>query len=131
MLAAALAALCFGCQRGEVCGRIAGKVTLQGKPVSAGRVYFRNTEKGICMGARLQEDGSYEVLTNQGRGLPLGDYQVSVTPPPRTASLSEKGFVESAKLDVAIPPKYRDGKTSGLTLTVKEGENVLNIDMQP
>lgn len=83
------------------------------------------------MGARLKEDGSYEVLTTQGAGLPLGEYQVTVTPPPRAAGLSESGFVELAEVDAKIPQKYRDNKTSGLTLTVKEGENLLNIEMTP
>ena len=119
-----------GCGRGEPRGRIAGKVTLQGTPVPTGRVYFRNTDKGICMGAVLKEDGSYEVLTAQGAGLPVGEYVAWLTPPPPVPRPLDAPPEPVRSYD-NIPAKYRNGKTSGLTLTVKERENRFDIDMSP
>jgi hypothetical protein len=130
MAAAILAVAALGCSRGEVRGRIVGKVTFQGQPVPEGRVYFSDSGRGINMGAKLKEDGSYEVLTAQGAGLPLGDYTVWVTPPPPVPTPISAPPQPANSYD-NIPQKYRNAQTSGLKLTVKEGQNQLDIDMKP
>jgi hypothetical protein len=130
IFAAILAMAALGCSREEVRGRIVGKITFRGQAVPEGRVFFSNGSRGINMGAKLKEDGSYEVLTAQGAGLPLGDYAVWVTPPP-PVPLPIGAPPQRAKSFDNIPPKYRTDKTSGLTLTAKEGENRFDIDMNP
>ena len=127
---AILGVMASGCSRDEVRGRIVGKVTFQGQPVQDGRVFFSNASRGINMGAKLKEDGRYEMLTAQGAGLPLGDYVAWVTPPPPVPSPVGTP-PEPAKSYDNIPQKYRNDKTSGLTLTVKEGENQFDIEMKP
>lgn len=128
--AAILAVAALGCSRGEVRGRIVGKVTFQGQPVPEGRVFFSDSARGINMGAKLKEDGSYEVLTAQGAGLSPGDYLVWVTPPPPVPA-PVNARPEPAKSYDNIPPQYRTTQTSRLKLTVKEGENQFDIEMKP
>ena len=120
-----------GCGESEVRGRIVGKVTFQGQPVPEGRVYFSDSTRGINMGAKLKQDGSYEVLTAQGAGLPLGTYAVSVTPPPPSFGVNPNEPPVAGPSYANIPRKYRNPKTSELTLEAGEGENRLDIDMQP
>ena len=120
-----------GCDQPEARSRIVGKVTFQGQPVPQGRVYFSNSATGVNMGAKLTQDGSYEVLTAQGAGLPLGTYAVSVTPPPPSFSANPSEAPNTGGSYPNIPQKYRTPKTSELMLEAGEGENRLDIDMQP
>jgi hypothetical protein len=127
----ALSLSVIGCGSGEVRGKIAGKVTFQGEAVSEGIVAFQNNEMGIHMTANPEPDGRYEIVTAKGRGLPVGTYQVSVCPPPPPFPPIGSTVIPPPKPYPNIPQKYRDANTSGLTLTVKPGENVFDIVMQP
>jgi hypothetical protein len=131
LASAALLALCFvlpGCGRGEVRGRIAGKVTVEGKPVSAGYVTFTNLDKGVNLNFDIDPDGKYEVLTSKAAGLPVGiTYKVSVFPireyPPGQPN------ARPIKPYPKVPPKYLDPQTSGLIIKVHEGDNSFDIVM--
>ena len=81
MWLSAAAVLVAGCGPAEVLGRVSGKVTFQGEPVERGMILFQNEEKGVFMTADLETDGSYEVDMARGKGLPLGIYRVSLSPP--------------------------------------------------
>jgi hypothetical protein len=119
--------LLFGCGSGEVRGRIFGRVTFEGKPVAEGRVVFANASKGIHMTAKIKADGHYEVNTARGAGLPLATYQVCISPPPIEGITGVFGQKQKAKEYPDIPLKYRDPKTSSLTLTLQRGENPFDI----
>jgi hypothetical protein len=121
----------FGCNRAEPLGRIRGRVTFLGAPVTEGLVVFNNAQKGIFMTAALNKDGTYVVTSAAGRGLPLGQYRVTVAPPIEEAVLGPNFEPPPVKPYPNIPDRFRDVKTSDLSLEVKEGENVLNIDMKP
>jgi hypothetical protein len=130
MLGAAFA----GCHKsGESLQPISGKVTLQGRPITAGVVRIRNPQLGIDMTARLGPDGGYEVMRAQGPGLPEGTYQVAITP--LWIGRGRTSMVEpsprSSEQESEIPARYRQASTSGLTLVVKPGPNQFNIDMRP
>jgi len=118
-----------GCRRSEVLGKVYGKVSFRGEPVSEGVILFANQEKGIHMMAKLRSDGSYTVETASGAGLPLGTYQVSITPP--VLPPDPKNPPPSRERYGNIPEKYSRPETSELTLTVNEGENRLDVDMKP
>lgn len=130
--ALALAAVVIpGCGRGEVLGKVYGQVTFQGRPVTAGVIVFSNAEKGVHITADLTREGRYVVEMAKGYGLPLGDYQVAINPPlPDTPPV---GPIPKSKIKEypEIPPKYRRAEMSGLTLTVREGENPFDVDMRP
>ena len=120
-----------GCGSREVRGTISGRVTFQDAPVTAGIVMFSNDQKGVHMSAKLAADGTYRVVTAQGAGLPLGTYRVAVAPPlldaPTGVFTGPPKYPDAAN----IPPRYRDPKTSGLTLNVHQGDNPFDIRMQP
>jgi hypothetical protein len=122
--------LLSGCGSGEVRGRIAGRVTFEGQPVTEGRVVFTSVEKGVHMTAKINADGHYEVNTVAGPGLPLATYQVSVSPPPAETAMGVVSTKPKPNEYSNIPKKYRYPKTSGLTLALQKGENTLDIDMK-
>jgi hypothetical protein len=120
-----------GCGSGEVRGRVVGNVTFQGKAVTEGIVTFSNDDKGVHMTTKLRPDGSYEIMTAKGAGLTLGTYRISVSPPPPELAPMGSTAPPAMKPYPNIPKKYRDAGTSGLTLTVKQGENRFDIAMAP
>jgi hypothetical protein len=120
----------FGCKPAEKLGRIGGKVTFQGKPVSEGLVLFSCIDKGVNMNGQLKEDGAYEIIMAKGAGLPLGTYKVCVSPPPAFFPIGEKA-PPKPKQYPNIPAKYRSFESSGLTVTVKDGDNPFDIEMKP
>jgi hypothetical protein len=120
-----------GCGSGEVRGRISGKVTFQGQPLSEGLVFFGNDDKGIHMSGDVKPDGTYEIITAKGAGLPLGTYHVRVRPPLEPLPTGVMRVAPKPKKYANIPEKYREFETSGLTLTVKDGDNPFDISMKP
>jgi hypothetical protein len=131
LLVAFLGFALAGCGSGEVRGRIAGKITFQGTPLSEGLVFFSNNDKGIHMSGDVKADGAYEIITAKGAGLPLGVYQVCVRPPLEPLPTGAMLAAPKPKKHPNIPEKYRAYETSGLTLTVKDGNNPFDIDMRP
>ena len=109
---------------------VSGKVTFQGKPVSAGTIRFSNPQAAIDMTADLRPDGTYEVITDRGAGLPEGTYQVAIMPP-RIDIPVGIGRLPKAPECRDIPTKYRQPSTSGLTLTVKPDVKSFDVDMKP
>lgn len=117
--------LAGGCSGGDI-GHVAGKVTLDGQPVSQGAVVFQDTARGISVNAPLQSDGTYVARTHDQPGLPPGTYQVAITS--RTFGNGETPLLEgpptaTAPPPTVIPPQYQDVTTSGLTATVQAGSN--------
>ena len=120
-----------GCKQLEPIGRIRGRVTFQGKPVTEGLVVFSNTQKGVFMTAAIDKDRNYVVTSAAGPGIPLGQYQVTVTPPIDEPKLGPNFEPPPIKSFPNIPGRYRDVKTSDLSLEVKEGDNLFNVQMKP
>ena len=122
--------LLAGCG-GEVLGPVKGTVTLDGEPVKQGYVIFRNQAQGVNIMAEIGQDGAYEVAMANGYGLPLGQYEVYLSPPVPDVPFGPAKEPPRASEVAKFPPKYLQGETSGLTLTVERGDNRLDIDMQP
>jgi hypothetical protein len=120
-----------GCGSHADRGRIFGKITFQGQPVSEGIVLLCEASKGVNMSAAIKPDGSYEIITMEGEGLPTGTYRVSVCPPPEIPYMGPPGTQPKPKLYPNIPKKYRRYETADLSLTVKQGKNPFDIDMKP
>lgn len=119
----------WGCQRREVLGKVSGNVTLDSKPVPNGMVLFANREKGVYMTAPLDAEGKYAVQMAQGFGLPLGDYQIAISPPLPQPSMP--GAPQAPTPPVTnIPARYHRFETSGLAMTVSAGENRRDIAMR-
>jgi hypothetical protein len=128
---------------------VKGKVTLGKKPLPSGTVMFYGKD-GITATAHINPDGTYEMAD-----APLGECKVTVTvqtlPPGDTmvaGRLKGKGpkmpagprdpSKESPELPsapqvpkevVPIDTKYSSPETSGLSITVKKGEQTYDIDL--
>lgn len=113
-LSAAMLALA-GCGGSEPTGSVAGNVTLDGAPLTAGVVLFSNPATGVGVTAELDASGTYRV-----RSIPTGEYQVAVQPPPPPAphEMDQPGAPRPN-----VPQQYQDPKTSGLSTTVGPGSN--------
>lgn len=139
-----LAVLLGGCTRAT--GSVEGHVTYNGKPLPSGTVSFL-TSDGRVETSRIAPDGSYHIPK-----IWVGEIRISVqTPDPkrllrgpkssRQASDAAKvpDAPEIAKLaarrdalivpSVAIPARYGDPEQSGLTYTVKQGEQTFDIEL--
>ncbi len=126
------ALLQLGCNRGEILAPVTGVVTLEGEPIPRATVIFHNDQKGVHMQAEADNNGRYVVRMANGDGLPLGDYKVCVCPPIQDHPL---GPIKAPPPNVdpyadTIPRKYRDVKTSALTLTVSEQTPAFDIEMK-
>src|SRR5262245_19855032 len=100
---------------------VSGKVTLAGTPLTAGTVLFM-TDSGNAASAELKSDGTYLLRTQPGR------FKVAVTPPapPDPLAAGAAPPIPSAGTP-AIPKRYHDFGTSGLSIDVKQGKNTLDI----
>ena len=110
------AVIVAGCDRGEKLAPVAGKVLVDGKPVTTGSVSFRpdaskgNTSLHQPTGA-IDSEGNYELLVPPARkGAPLGWYKVVVTAFDNpTPGKPLKSFVDM---------KYAEESTTTLTIEV-------------
>ena len=122
--------LLSGCSPAEPIGRVEGRVTFQGEPVAGACILFQNTTKGVYIMADLDQDGRYLVQMDKGYGLPHGDYEISLSPPPPKQTFGPEAPPPTDNAFPNIPPRYRQPKTSGITLQVKDGVNRLDVEMK-
>lgn len=106
-------------------GMVSGKVTLQEKPVGSGYIAFNSSSKGTAAGANLSATGEFK-LTDP---LPIGEYVVTVSPPPAASPLMTPAATQPPKSD--IPDKYRSEAKTDLKFVVKAGANTANFDLKP
>ncbi len=114
--------LAAGCEQGRTLGRVAGRVTLDGQACPDVMVVFQCRDEGVFITARVDKDGSYAAQMAEGHGLPLGTYLVSIRPAPPENW-------DRPPTAIALPPRYRDPSTSGLTLEVVPGDNRFDIPL--
>ena len=150
LLAAGLPALLLACcSSGDGInhgGSVSGKVTIDNEPVTAGNVLFVTEDGRLSAIGRLRGDGTYTAPEP-----PLGPVRIAVqtetfrnrpamqpTPGPRSGD----GGVQGASRGIEppdpkeigiiykeIPGKYEKPETSGLTYTVKKGNQEHNIPL--
>ena len=121
-----------GCNAGveEESGWVTGQVTYQGTPVTEATVMFTNPEQHIAMTAQVDEEGKFRIRRAGTNGLPLGSYQVTVSPPRVDLPLGPPPPGWQDKKYPNIPDSYRNPATSNLSATVADGENVFAIEMK-
>lgn len=127
LLRTAAIALAFllGCASDPPRGEVRGRVTLEGKPLAAGRVIMEDSATGEALTAAIQSDGSYEMKSHLGAGLPPGTYRVAVSPQAmaRGDEVVLAGDAPQASSGPAIPDKYQSVASSGLVITVEADSN--------
>jgi len=123
-------------------GTISGKVTYQGKPLTAGTVTFVPEQGGGAFMGYIRE-GQYKV-----EDVPPGSAKIAVStpvasnrfigkmqPPPEVlkSAVRDMPSADAAKQAVPeavpIPSRFENPDTSGLTYTVKSGGQVHDIDL--
>jgi hypothetical protein len=125
-------------------GKVTGKVTYGGEPLGGGNVLLVAAgEHPQTFTAGIKSDGTYDLA-----GVPPGEYFVGVETesiksqaggmynmggmkPPAGVKVDQPPQLENTPKYVAIPPKYKDPKTSGLPkITVQQGsKEATNIDI--
>ena len=122
-----------GCSEdGPAIGELSGTVTFEGQPVTDGIINFESAA-GFGVSVPLTAEGTFELASQYGSGIPQGSYRVSVTPPPPPVDPSQPaGGTSGPPPDPKnIPRKYRDFSTSGLTVEVTEISSVVTFDLMP
>ena len=102
-------------------GSILGKVTCRGQPLTGGIVTFINEKVGGGASSEIDSSGAYRITS-----IRTGEYNVAIhrqPPKPETP----RQVAGAQKLN--IPEKYQTPQTSGLTATVKEGQNTADFSL--
>jgi hypothetical protein len=147
-----LVLLLAGCgSREPPTGVVSGTVSFKGKPLPEGVVTFINEEEGRIANGAIK-DGQYEVPN-----APVGPCGIEVTvntgQTPASFNAASRGRREMAmkrarengqdvsdsaptapqekRNVVSIPGRYGRAKTSGLKLTVAEGQQTYDIELKP
>jgi hypothetical protein len=113
---------------------VTGTVKYKGEPVPSGQVIFYGAGDQSAI-AMINEDGSYKA-TN----VPLGPVKIALVMPPSTAGMEKAAKVMKKRFGkgnpyptsiktVSLPQKYSDAAQSGLGLTVTEGAQPYDIDI--
>jgi hypothetical protein len=115
---------------------VTGTVTYQGKPVPGATVVFapeatkrKAKEPPLLRPSAVADDeGNYTLVwSEKHEGAPAAKYKVAIT---AVEPFGEDDDSERTRPN-AIPDKYGNATTSGLTATVTEdGENVFNFDLK-
>jgi hypothetical protein len=126
--------LLVGCGRsGLTLGKVGGQVTVDGKPVKEGVILFV-PERGPGASG-LIDNGQYSLTTRtSGDGAVVGRHKVYFAPKPPAGDPN----TEVRECPAPPPPptsdfppaKYATPESSGLTVEVKPGTNVLDFDLE-
>ena len=131
-----LAACTAGCGDGRVAlAPVKGTVTLDGKPLASGSLTFESPGQRPAT-AKIVRGEIVEVTTYEtGDGVPLGTHQVAVWSNEEAASAVTANPGEGkvgANYMVGrslLPARYNDPATSGLSVEIKPGENVVAFQL--
>lgn len=114
-----------GCGGGssEKLGSVSGQVLLKdGRAPDEGLVNLYAPATGDSAQAALDPNGKFLL-----KRVPVGEYQVSITPPVELPP-GDPNYVQRPAS--RIPTKYYSASTSGLSVTVKPGENSLDLHLE-
>lgn len=114
-----------GCEgpTGPPFAKVTGKVTLDGKPLSDGNVFFFPEREGQSSYGGIQSDGSYELYCVEQPGAVVGRHRVSVEGP---QPISDPNAVQPKN---PVPERYSLPETSGIVKEVTNSDNVINLEL--
>jgi hypothetical protein len=115
---------CTGCgQSGPATALVKGKVSLDGRPLTTGRI-ITLPESGRGANGLVAADGTFELSTFGERdGATLGKHKIGVVAYEGTGGGPESGNGRSL-----VPERYNNPETSNLTIDVKSsGDNFAEL----
>lgn len=116
-------------------GTVKGSVKIGDKTPSEGtQVTFLQPTEGYSATGYTDANGNYTVASWNNGNLPAGDYKVFVMPPePKPLTPEEELDRKPGENEPVseFDAKFSDAETSGLTYTVKEGENTYDVKLTP
>jgi len=114
-------------------GTVRGTVQLDEKPLPLVNVEFRDLVTGHGGIGPTDDEGNYSITNRFDGKLPVGQYQVIVTPaaPVLTQEYSDNldPNAPSIYVERTFPEKYTIAFESGLSFEIVEGENTYDIEM--
>jgi hypothetical protein len=135
VLSVLVVTIAIGCLMIAGCGRselrtvpVKGKVSYNGKPVAKAMVKFEpaSAQKSRPAMGTTDDDGNYTAgTTATAKGLMPGEYKVSILAylPPPAGKKADIG-------PLAIPKRYTDVNSSGLTASIGESDSSKVIDFE-
>ena len=115
-----------------------GVVRLDGKPLTEEATVTFLAAEGYSATGRVDGEGNFRLKYNGSNDLPVGKYNVAVMPsaPVEVENADPASFFNddgSTKIierkASAIPEKYHQPGSSGISITIVEGSNELKIDL--
>jgi len=119
-----------GC--GDDFSRVGGRITLDGKPLAGGEnvavtvLFYPESGRGSPAAGLADENGDYFVSTGARKGLPPGNYIVTLS----AAQLIQPPGGGAPTKKILTPKRYASPKLSGLSTEVKPSRNTFDIRLQ-
>ncbi len=138
LVALAMAAVLPACSKAIKTEGVTGVITYNGEPLADATVKFIPTDAtGSQSYGKTNEKGEYKLQTLLGAadaGTTPGEYKVTVdciTTVETGNMIQENGEEkEETVAESLIPTKYNSAETSGLTATVKPGDNKIDFALE-
>ncbi len=115
---------------GSPMGRVSGVVTLDGKPIEGAAVGFVAVGDGPVASGTTDAEGRYTLTCMNQSGTLVGEYRVVVC---KTIEhgIRADGTVApgGARTEWLTPRKYASHETSGLSATIRRGNNEIPLEL--
>ena len=116
---------CGGSSGPPPSAKASGQVTLKGKPLTEGEIYFVAAEKGYSANTTLNAEGKYQITSS----LPPASYKIYFAAP-RIVKPPMPGKPAPKASSFNLPAKYLSESTSGQVAQVKAGENKFDFALE-
>lgn len=131
MLGASFLLILIGCNSQDPNkNTVTGKVTYKGEPIPLGKItFYDNNSKVVASGGIAS--GAYRM-----ENVPQGPVKIGITVPPpiphdQNAPPPTTALAGPQPKSIALPLKYATPGSSGLSYTVKQGEQTHDIALTP
>ncbi len=117
-------------------GRVSGKVTYNGQPVTTGSVIFtpsKSDNGGHIATGPIGSDGSYSLTTfDTGDGAVIGQHVVTVESREKMSGppMDKQGRITYKPSKMTVPDKYTNPEKTPFRYTVEPSGNTINLELK-